>query len=75
MKKVKFGEARQIYIEQISKYFLKHSGPVKLPADYGSCWGNHVYPFYISVRAMQYMLDMNKNTKIPDDLVHKLPFK
>ena len=30
---------------------------------------------YISVRAMQYMLDMNANTKIPDDLVHELPFK
>ena len=29
----------------------------------------------LSVRAMQYMIDMNKNTKIPDDLVHKLPFK
>ena len=30
---------------------------------------------YFSVRAMQSMLDMNVNTKIPDDLVHKLPFK
>ena len=74
MKKVKFGEARQIYIEQISKYFLKHIGPVKLPADYGFCWGNHVYPFYISVRAMQYILDTSITAKIPDDLVHKLSF-
>ena len=27
-----------------------------------------------SVRAMQYMLDMTGNTKILDDLVHKLSF-
>ena len=31
--------------------------------------------WYISVRAMKYMLNMNANTKIPDDLVHKLPFR
>ena len=35
----------------------------------------HQLALCLSVRAMQYMLDMNKNTKIPDDLVHKLPFK
>ena len=28
-----------------------------------------------SVRAMQYKLDTTANTKIPDNLVHKLPFK
>ena len=28
-----------------------------------------------SVRAMQYVLDMALNTKIPDDLVHKLSFE
>ena len=28
-----------------------------------------------SVRAMQYVLDIIKNTKKPDDLVHKLPYK
>ena len=27
---------------------------------------------YISVRAMQYVLDMAVNTKIPDNLVHEL---
>ena len=30
---------------------------------------------YSSVRAMQYVLDMNVNAKIPDDLVHKLSFE
>ena len=30
---------------------------------------------YYSVRAMQYMLDLNVNAKISDDLVHKLPYK
>ena len=29
----------------------------------------------ISVRAMQYVLDMTVNSKKPDDLVHKLPYK
>ena len=29
----------------------------------------------ISIRAMQYMLDMKVNTKKPDDLVHLLPHK
>ena len=29
----------------------------------------------ISVRAMQYVLDMTMNSKKPDDLVHKLPYK
>ena len=33
------------------------------------------YSSYISVRAMQYVLDMALNTKIPDDLVHKLSFE
>ena len=28
-----------------------------------------------SVRAMQYVLDMTVNSKKPDDLVHKLPYK
>ena len=28
-----------------------------------------------SVRAMQYELDMTKNAKKPDDLVHKLPYE
>ena len=28
-----------------------------------------------SVRAMQYVLDMTINSKKPDDLVHKLPYK
>ena len=28
-----------------------------------------------SVRAMQYVLDVTVNTKNPDDLVHKLPYK
>ena len=51
----KFSEVNhiiQIYIEQISKYFLKDSRPVKLPADYGFCLGNHVYPFYIYLVSM-----------------------
>ena len=30
---------------------------------------------HISVRAMQYVLDMTVNSKKPDDLVHKLPYK
>ena len=29
----------------------------------------------ISVRGMQYVLDMTVNTKKPDDLAHKLPYK
>ena len=29
----------------------------------------------VSVRAMQYVLDMNVNAKIPDNLVHKLSFE
>ena len=29
----------------------------------------------VSIRAMQYMLDMNVNAKISHDLVHKLPYK
>ena len=51
----KFSEVNhiiQIYIDQISKYFLKDSRPVKLPADYGFCLGNHVYPFYIYLVSM-----------------------
>ena len=34
-----------------------------------------VYGTDISVRAMQYVLDMTMNSKKPDDLVHKLPYK
>ena len=30
---------------------------------------------FTSVRAMQSMLDMSVNAKIPDDLVHKLSFE
>ena len=30
---------------------------------------------HISIRAMQYVLDMTINSKKPDDLVHKLPYK
>ena len=30
---------------------------------------------WTSVRGMQYMLEVNMNTKIADDLVHKLPYK
>ena len=30
---------------------------------------------HISVRAMQYVLDMTVNSKKPDDLVHKPPYK
>ena len=33
------------------------------------------YLGYSSVRGMQYVLDMNLNTKKPDDLVHFLPYK
>ena len=29
----------------------------------------------VSVRAMQYELDMTKNAKKPDDLIHKLPYE
>ena len=34
-----------------------------------------MYVLMNSVRAMQYVLDMNVNAKKPDDLVHLLPHK
>ena len=35
----------------------------------------NVHGGHFSVRAMQYILDIAINTKIPEDVVHELPFK
>ena len=47
---------------------------------YDWCWTFYLlyvpsYSSSVSVRAMQSMLDMTINAKIPDNLVHKLSFE